>query len=81
MAVLQHELQHVLDYKIGWLTGWRYVTNPRHWTYDWRLEAVRDWDALGAEQRASIAEHFWRAENDLAPAGDAEALRGVIPWA
>jgi len=81
MPVLQHELQHVLDYRLGQLTAVRYLTNPLNWTYRWRLKAGRPWRAFGAEQRASMAEAFWRIENGLAAADDLDALRTLIPWA
>ena len=81
MATLQHELQHVLDYRTGWLTAAKYLSNPRHWTYRWRLDEASCWDELGAEQRASIAERLWLIEHGFAPAGDLPAMRGLIPWA
>jgi hypothetical protein len=81
MAVLQHELQHVLDFTTGWLTPLRYLTHPRHWTYRWRLREGASWDAYGAEQRASIAEHLWLMERGLAYRGDLAAVRWLIPWA
>src|SRR5436190_11283968 len=31
MAVLQHELQHVLEYRTGALKPLRYALNPRNW--------------------------------------------------
>ena len=80
MAVLQHELQHVLDYRDGWLTAFTYLTDPRHWTYRWSLEDAV-WDELGAEQRASMAEQLWLIERGLAPAGELVALKKIIPWA
>ena len=81
MAVLQHELQHVLDYRLGWLTAARYLIHSRHWTYAWTLRPGAAWDDYGAEQRASIAEHLWRMERGLAPDDDLPALRRLIPWA
>jgi hypothetical protein len=86
MAILQHELQHVLDFATGWLTAFRYLTHPRHWTYHWRLPDDASvggpaWDAFGAEQRASIAERLWLVERGLAPRDDLPALRRLIPWA
>ena len=85
MAILQHELQHVLDFATGWLTAFRYLSQPRHWTYRWRLPdaALGDalWDAFGAEQRASIAERLWLIERGLAPRDELAALRQLIPWA
>ena len=81
MAILQHELQHVLDYALGWLTAFRYLTQPRHWTYRWRLSEGAGWDAFGAEQRASIAEQLWLMERGLAPDHDLAAVRRLIPWA
>src|SRR4051794_32124027 len=33
MAVLQHELQHVLEYRTGVLHPLRYGLNPRNWRY------------------------------------------------
>ena len=79
MAVLQHELQHVLDFATGRLTAFRYLTHPRHWTYRWVLGAP--WDAYGAEQRAAIAEHLWLMERGLAPGEQLGAVRRLIPWA
>ena len=81
MAILQHELQHVLDYRIGWLTAARYLSHPRHWTYDLRLRDGMRWDDLGAEQRASVAEAIWLMEHGRAPDDDLSALRGLVPWA
>jgi hypothetical protein len=78
MSVLQHELQHVLDYATGALTPAGYALLPRNWTY--RLPAeVNDWRRLGAEQRAVLAERLWLAERDDPLA--AAQLRRVIPWA
>ena len=81
MAVLQHELQHVLDYRQGRMTALRYLADPREWTYDWRLKPGADWRSYGAEQRASIAEHLWRIDHDVAPPDDLPALRRLVPWA
>jgi hypothetical protein len=81
MAVLQHELQHVLDYATGWLTAFRYLTHPHHWTYRWRIADGASWDGFGAEQRASIAEQLWLIERGLAPDHHLEALRRLVPWA
>ncbi|HLZ85303.1 MAG TPA: hypothetical protein VKQ54_17205 [Caulobacteraceae bacterium] len=80
MAVLQHELQHVLDFASGWLTAFRYLTCTRHWTYRWRLSEGSHWDAYGAEQRASIAEQLWLMERGLAPDHDLAAVRRLVPW-
>jgi hypothetical protein len=78
MSVLQHELQHVLDYATGALTPAGYAFLPRNWTY--RVPAGgADWAGLGAEQRAVLAERLWLAERDDPVA--AQRLRSVIPWA
>ncbi|MGH6991916.1 MAG: hypothetical protein ACRED8_07435, partial [Caulobacteraceae bacterium] len=80
MAVLQHELQHLLDYAEGRLSVAGYLLRPRNWTYDFDLSSALDWNALGAEQRASLAEALWRSERN----GDAVTvarLRSLIPWA
>jgi hypothetical protein len=81
MAILQHELQHVLDYRTGRLTAARYLTDPRAWTYD--IEPTMDtlFEALGAEQRATLAERLWLASNGYRPAAEIAVLRAVIPWA
>ena len=80
IAVLQHELQHVLDFAQGRLTVLGYLALPHNWIYGWRLTEQLSWRKLGAEQRASVAEALWRAERS----GDAQTaavLRAVIPWA
>jgi hypothetical protein len=81
MAMLQHELQHVLEFKTGELTMHGYVLRPRDWVYRYRLELGRDFWSYGAEQRASMAEDLWRAENGLISASHGAALRLMIPWA
>src|SRR5581483_4255165 len=80
-AVLQHELQHILDYRTGLLSPAKYLLNPRHWRYDWRNDGCVEWATRGAEQRASMAEQLWLIEHGLAPAEDLETLRSQIPWA
>lgn len=81
MAVLQHELQHLLDFAEGRLTLAGYLLLPHNWTYRWTLGDGVTWDRLGAEQRASMAEALWRAERSPAQAEAARALRSRIPWA
>ncbi|HZZ90303.1 MAG TPA: hypothetical protein VFE13_18385 [Caulobacteraceae bacterium] len=81
MALLQHELQHVLDFAEGRLTIAGYLLLPRNWTYRWRLGAGAGWERQGAEQRASMAEALWRAERSPTGGQTAEALRAIIPWA
>ena len=77
MAVLQHELQHVLDFSTGRLSSLGYLLNPKNWTY--RLPNDWDWPRLGAEQRAVLAEKLWRAEQGLSE--ELDACRCAIPWA
>jgi hypothetical protein len=82
MAILQHELQHVLEYALGQLSPARYVSNARNWTYDYRLSADCIWSDFGAEQRASIVEHLWLIEHGLLDDQHGGARhRRVIPWA
>ena len=80
LATLQHELQHVLDYREGRLTAARYLVDPREWTYDVD-HAGLDFDRLGAEQRATLAEHLWLAENGYRSTAEVARLRATIPWA
>ena len=81
VAVLQHELQHVLDYATGRLTAWRYLGHPRHWSYAIDPAWMGDFDSLGAEQRAVLAERLWLAEAGLRPPAEIARLRSIIPWA
>ena len=83
MATLQHELQHVLDYRIGWLTAARYLSRPRHWSYRLEIRPGLEWDALGAEQRAMAAELLWLAENAPGRVSRSQLriLTDLIPWA
>jgi hypothetical protein len=78
---LQHELQHVLDYAEGRLTVTRYLLEPHNWTYRWSESDPTDWDRLGAEQRASMAEALWHAERSREAKAVARTLRSKIPWA
>jgi hypothetical protein len=80
MAILQHELQHLLDYAQGRLSPLGYLVQPRHWTYRYDLDRPLRWDGLGAEQRASLAEDYWMAEHN-ADTRALEALGRIIPWA
>ena len=89
-ATLQHELQHLLDYAAGALSGPGYLLRPGDWRYGYALTPASRWADFGAEQRASIAEHLWLMEQgrgDLvrralgaAPAS-LDVYRSVIPWA
>ena len=79
MALLQHELQHVLDYATGRLSWLGYAADPRNWTYTLPPQQRWDWKRLGAEQRAVLAEALWRAER-AGDAARAAALRAVLPW-
>ena len=81
MAVLQHELHHVLEYATGALSAARYILGPRNWSYAWDHDARRPWAALGAEQRAVVAEQLWLAERGLAPAREIPELKRLLPWA
>ena len=82
MSVLQHELQHVLEFADGTLTRLSYLSRPRNWIYPYRLASGAAWDDFGAEQRAMIVQHLWLAERGLlkSPAS-ADELRALIPWA
>jgi hypothetical protein len=79
MALLQHELQHVLDYATGRLTWAGYAVDPRNWSYALPSSDRWTWSRLGAEQRAVLAEQLWRAERASDPARIAQ-LRAVLPW-
>ncbi|MDO9337402.1 MAG: hypothetical protein Q7T61_13460 [Caulobacter sp.] len=79
MALLQHELQHVLDYATGRMSWLSYALRPRDWTYV-VPDSGWDWNRLGAEQRAVLAERLWRAERAGA-APEIARLRAVLPWA
>jgi hypothetical protein len=81
MAGLQHELQHVLDYRLGLLSGWIYLTQPRHWIYSWTLSPDTEWRRLGAEQRASMVERFYWAERLAGLEAELDRLGRLIPWA
>jgi len=81
MAVLQHELQHILDFAEGRLTVPGYLLLPHNWRYRYDLNERLSWDRLGAEQRASMAEALWRAERSRGDSEVATTLRRIIPWA
>jgi hypothetical protein len=78
MAILQHELQHVLDFSTGRLSALGYLFDPRNWTYRLPSPDRWDWKRLGAEQRAVLAETLWRAEREGGEKLD--ACRSIIPW-
>jgi hypothetical protein len=80
MAVLQHELQHVLEYAQGRLSAAAYLASPHNWTYAYKLTPASRWNDFGAEQRASIVEELWRLERGGDPAKLA-AHRKLVPWA
>lgn len=80
MAILQHELQHVLDYAQGRMSVGRYLLWPPNWRYELTLTPDLRWERLGAEQRATAAEALWRSERS----GDVTRLlrlRELVPWA
>ena len=81
LEVLQHELQHVLDFATDALSPMTYLLNRRNWTYRYRLKPGCRWCDFGAEQRAMIAQHVWRREHGLPAPYDLEDLKAVTPWA
>jgi hypothetical protein len=80
MATLQHELQHVLEYRTGELTPLGYALRPHNWRYGYTIEPGAVWASFGAEQRAEIAEDFWLVEHGL-KFGSLAWYRELIPWA
>jgi hypothetical protein len=80
MATLQHELQHVLEYRIGALTPLAYALRPRNWRYHYDVVAGAAWSDYGAEQRAEIVEDLWLIEKGL-KVGSLAWYRDIIPWA
>lgn len=82
MAVLQHELQHVLEFATGKLSVLGYALLPLNWVYAYRFTSSTRWADLGAEQRAQVVQDYWLAERGLLPGGpEAETFRSIIPWA
>ena len=81
MAVLQHELRHLLDYAEGRLSVIGYLFDPRHWGYGYDLTRPLVWNRLGAEQRASLAEDLWCCERGYGSASALQIIRELIPWA
>ena len=81
MALLQHELQHVLEFASGELSAVGYALNPKNWRYGYTLDASSEWRRFGAEQRASIVEHLWLIERGLGLDATADHHRRVVPWA
>jgi hypothetical protein len=80
MAVLQHELQHVLEFAQGRLSIAGYLLRPANWSYRLQLTPGLRWEQLGAEQRATAAERLWQAEQANDAAGIV-LLRDLLPWA
>jgi hypothetical protein len=90
MAVLQHELQHLLEFATGELSPLGYALRPRNWRYRYELIERSRWRDFGAEQRASIAEHYWLLEHGMVdPVARAlgrepaplDCYRRILPWA
>ena len=81
-AVLQHELQHVLEYRTGDLGPFRYLLRPHNWRYRYHPAAGAKWGQFGAEQRAQIVEDLWLIERGLI-VGEAPLAwyRQIVPWA
>ena len=79
MALLQHELQHVLEYATGELGPIRYGLNPRNWRYAYDALDGVEWARFGAEQRAQIVEDLWLVERGL-KSGSIDWYRRVVPW-
>ena len=82
MSVLQHELQHVLEFRTGALTLFTYVLWPGNWRYGYRLTYTTAWTSLGAEQRAQAVQDYWLAQHGLLQSeASLDAYRNLIPWA
>jgi hypothetical protein len=82
MSILQHELQHVLEFACGELSFVGYALLPFNWRYDYTLQPQTRWTGLGAEQRAQLAQDYWLARREGRP-DDPRLVqfRELIPWA
>jgi hypothetical protein len=81
MSILQHELQHVLEFASGELSLLGYAFLPFNWGYRYTLGEDTRWRDLGAEQRAQVVQDYWLAERRLAPGDPRLArFRTLIPW-
>lgn len=82
MSILQHELQHVLEFASGDLSVLGYALLPFNWTYRYRLKPETRWQDLGAEQRAQLVQDYWLAARGLGAADSPlDDYRRMIPWA
>lgn len=82
LSLLQHELQHVLEFRTGVLSALGYILLPFNWRYGYRLDAASVWGGYGAEQRAQIVQDYFLAARGLLPSAPSlETYRQVIPWA
>lgn len=82
MSVLQHELQHVLEFAARDLSFLGYALLPFNWTYAYTLRETTRWTSLGAEQRAQAVQDYWLAQRRLPQDREKiERLKQLIPWA
>lgn len=82
MSILQHELQHVLEFASRDLSFLGYAMLPFNWGYRYELGEGTRWRDLGAEQRAQAVQDYWLAERRLAADDPRLAeFRRLIPWA
>ena len=65
MALLQHELQHVLEFASGELSAVGYALNPHNWRYGYTLDGTSAGGGSGPSSGPSIVEHLWLIERGL----------------
>ena len=66
-SLLIHELCHVWQYETGRLTAFRYLVDPRNWTYSYRVKIDADFDDYPTEKQADLLQDWFLVNSGSAP--------------
>ncbi len=58
-SLLVHELCHVWQYETGRLTAFRYLVDPRNWSYSYRVRTDARFDDYPTEKQADLLQDWF----------------------
>ena len=87
-SLLVHELCHVWQYETGRLNAFRYLLDPRNWSYSYRVKPGAAFDDYPTEKQADLLQDWFLVNRGAAPTRfdrrgptpDLKWLNAVVPF-
>lgn len=66
-SLLVHELCHVWQYETGRLSAFRYLINPRNWSYSYTMKPEVNFDDYPTEKQADLLQDWFLVNRNASP--------------